>query len=75
MIMPTKHIPAERSLLGAGAVVFSELAQPATVTALWEAVKDSKSVGTFERFVLAVTMLHALGTVRFESGVIVRDSP
>ena len=66
MIMPTKHIPAEQSLLGAGAVVFSELSQPRTVTALWEAVRDSRSVGTFERFVLAVTMLYAVarGAVR-----------
>lgn len=75
MIMPTKHIPAEQSLLGAGAVVFAELSQPRTVTALWEAVRDSESVGTFERFVLAVTMLYALRVVRFEAGVIVRGSP
>ena len=75
MIMPTKHIPAEQSLLGAGAVVFSELSQPRTVTSLWEAVRDSGSVGTFERFVLAVTMLYALRVVRLEAGVIVRGSP
>ena len=75
MILPTKHIPAEQSLLGAGAVVFSELSQPRTVTALWEAVRDSRSVGTFERFVLAVTMLYTLRVVRFEAGVIIRGSP
>lgn len=75
MIMPTKHIPAEQSLLGAGAVVFAELSQPRTVTTLWEAVRDSKAVGTFERFVLAVTMLYALRVVRFEAGVIIRSSP
>ena len=75
MIMPTKHIPAEQSLLGAGAVVFSELSQPRTVTALWEAVRDSKAVATFERFVLAVTMLYTLRVVRFEAGVIIRGSP
>ena len=75
MIMPTKHIPAEQSLLGAGAVVFAELSQPCTVTALWEAVRDSRSVGTFERFVLAVTMLYTLRVVRFEAGVIVRGTP
>ena len=33
--------PAERSLLGTGAVVYSEQPQPRTVTALWEAVRDS----------------------------------
>ena len=75
MILPTKHIPAEQTLLGAGAAIFSELSQPRTVTALWESVRESKAVGTFERFVLAVTMLYALRAVRFESGVIVRVSP
>lgn len=73
MIMPTKHIPVDQSLLGAGAVVFSELSQPRTVTALWEAVRDAESVGTFERFVLAVTMLYALRVVRYDSGVLVRN--
>ena len=74
MILPTKHLPAAQTLLGAGAVIFSELAQPRTVTALWECVKDSKSVATFERFILALTMLYALGVVRFEAGVLVRES-
>ena len=74
MIHPTKHIPAEQTLLGAGAVIFSELSQPRTVTALWETVREAKAVGTFERFVLALTMLYALRIVRFERGVIVRDS-
>lgn len=73
--MPTERIPAEQSLLGAGAVVFSELSQPRTVTALWEAVRESGSVGTFERFVLAVTMLYTLRMVRFEAGVIIKGAP
>ncbi len=75
MIMPTKHIPIEQSLLGAGAVVFSALAQPRTVTALWETVRDFRSVGTFERFVLTLTMLYALRVVRLEAGVLVRGLP
>ena len=56
-------------------MVFSELSQPRTVTALWEAVRESGSVGTFERFVLAVTMLYTLRMVRFEAGVIIRGAP
>ena len=75
MIHPTKHIPAEQTLLGAGAVIFSELSSPRTVTALWETVREAKAVGTFERFVLALTMLYALRVVRFERGVIVKGSP
>lgn len=74
MILPTKHIPAEQTLLGAGAAILSGLSQPCTVTALWESVREAKAVGTFERFVLAVTMLYALRIVRFEGGVIIKGS-
>ena len=75
MILPTKHIPAEQTLLGAGAVIFSRLSQPRTITGLWESVRESEAVGTFERFVLAVMMLYALHAVRFEGGVIVKGLP
>ena len=75
MIHPTKHIPAERTLLGAGAVIFSELSQPRTVTRLWEAVRETKAVGTFERFVLALTMLYSLRAVRYERGLLRRHTP
>ena len=75
MIFPTKHIPAEQTLLGAGAIIISALSQPATVTTLWESVRDSEPVGTFERFVLAVTMLHTLGAVSLEGGLLTRSTP
>ena len=75
MIHPTKHIPAEQTLLGAGAVIFSQLSQPRTVTALWEAVRGTAAVGTFGRFVLALTMLYTLRAVRLEGGLGVRGAP
>ena len=74
MIHPTKHIPAEQTLLGAGAVIFNELSQPSTVTGLWEAVRKAKSIGTFQRFVLALTMLYSLRAIRFEAGLIFRGT-
>lgn len=74
MIHPTKHIPAERTLLGAGAAILSQLAQPRTVTFLWETVRGDQAVGTFERFVLALTMLYSLRVVRLEAGLVVRGS-
>lgn len=70
MIHPTKHIPAEQTLLGAGAVIFSELSRPRTVTALWESVREDKAVGTFERFVLALTMLYTLRVIQFGGGLV-----
>ena len=73
MIHPTKHIPAEQTLLGIGAEIYTKLSQPRTVTGLWEAVREKKAVGTFERFVLALTMLYSLRAVRFEGGLVVRQ--
>lgn len=74
MIHPTKHIPTEQTLLGAGAEILSQLSQPRTVTFLWEAVRKNQAVGTFERYVLALTMLHTLRVVRLEGGVLVKDT-
>ena len=75
MILPTKHIPAERTLLGAGAAILPALSAPRTVTALWEEVREHQAIGTFERFVLALAMLYVLGAATYESGVIARAAP
>ncbi|MDE2731494.1 MAG: hypothetical protein OXI38_08885 [Bacteroidota bacterium] len=75
MIHPTKHIPIERSLLGAGAELYTALSEPRTVTTLWEAVREVQSIESFERFVLALTMLYALRVVRLDGGMIRRSEP
>ena len=75
MIHPTKHIPAELTLLGAGIVIYRELSQPCTVTVLWEKVRKAKGVGAFDRFVLALTMLFSLHVVDFDGGLVKRTTP
>ena len=75
MIHPTKHIPEDLTLLGAGAVIFKELSEPRTVTGIWESVRKAKSIGTFHRFVLALTMLYSLQAIQFEAGLISRRTP
>ena len=57
MILPTKHIPADRALIGVGARLLDDLKRPRTVTSLWEAAKSRPAVGTFRRFALALTLL------------------
>ncbi len=73
MIHPTKHIPAEQTLLGAGAFILSHLSQPRTVTSLWDSVRGDNALETFDRFVLALTMLYVLRIVRLERGLVARD--
>ena len=72
MIRPTKHVPVEQTLLGVGAVIVSNLTEPCTVTALWEAVRQHRAIGTFERFVLALTMLFAIQAVELDGGLVTK---
>ena len=72
MILPSKHISQDQALIGIGAILLKEVDQPQTVTSLWEAVREKRTVGTFERFVLALDMLHIVGAVNLENGLIVR---
>ena len=73
MILPSKHISEDQALLGVGAVVLQYLERPQTVTSLWDKVRDEKAVGTFERFVLALNLLHITGVVVLSQGMICRQ--
>ena len=72
MILPSKHISQDQALIGVGAILLKEIDQPQTVTSLWETVREEDAIGTFERFVLALDMLHVIGAVSLENGLIVR---
>lgn len=72
MILPSKHISQDQALLGVGAVLLHEIAKPQTVTSLWERVRSNQTVGTFERYVLVLDMLHIMGLVVLSNGMIER---
>lgn len=73
MILPTKHIPADQTLLGVGAVLLPYLTEARTVSSLWETTRKNAAVGTFDRFVLALDLLHMLGAVELRrDGMLVR---
>ena len=74
MILPTKHIPGDRALIGVGARVLDDLKRPRTVTSLWEATKSRPEVGTFERFALVLALLYTIGAVELHDGLLVRRS-
>jgi len=73
VILPTKHIPFDRSLLGAGAVVLQFLDAPVTPTGIWERVKHAPEVGTYGRFVLVLDFLFAIGAINFVDGLVVKN--
>lgn len=72
MILPTKHIPTNQALIGAGAIILQELRGPVSVSTLWEVVREAASVGTYERFVLALDMLHIVGAIQLDNNMIRR---
>ena len=72
MILPTKHISLEHSLLGAGAVILEALDSPRSTSALWDRVRSRKEVGVYWRFVLALDFLFALGAIGIADGILKR---
>lgn len=72
MILPSKHISQDQALIGVGAVLLKEIRKPQTVTSLWELVRENLSIGNFERFVLALDMLHITGIIVLENGLIAK---
>ncbi len=75
MILPSKHISEERALLGVGAVLLSNLEQQQTVTSLWDKVRNNRSIGNYERFVLALDLLHITGVISMSQGMLQREVP
>jgi hypothetical protein len=72
MILPTKHISTSHSLLGVGAKILEQLNQPRTVSSLWSAVYTMPEIATFERFVLTLDLLYAIGAIEMETGLLRR---
>ena len=68
MILPTKHLSPGQSLIGVAAQLLEQLRQPLTVNELWGLVRSRESVGTFDRFVLALDLLFLMGTVELTAG-------
>ena len=74
MILPTKHISEGQALIGIGAIVLHHVERQQTITSLWDMVRDEPSVGTFERFVLALDLLYIVGVIDLSKGMIRRGA-
>jgi hypothetical protein len=73
--MPTKHVPLRSSLLGQSTVVLQRLQRPKTISTLWEQVRDTGEMKSYERFLLALDLLFILGVVEFDKGLLRKVSP
>jgi hypothetical protein len=75
LILPSKHLRLEQSLLAGAAAVLVTLRSPLTVSTVWERVRDSEAIPTFDQFALSLDLLFALGLITLESGRLQRVSP
>jgi len=72
MILPTKHIPSDRALLGIGATLLQHMQQPITVIGLWDKISHEANISTFENFVMGLDFLYILAAVEFREGLLCR---
>jgi hypothetical protein len=72
MILPTKHISTQRSLLGLGATVLKHLTVPTTVTGLWDKIRSLPEIGTYKRFILTLDLLFTINAIDYAEGIIQR---
>jgi len=72
MIMPTKYIPIQNSLLALGSIVLKNLKRPQSISSLWEKMRHVPEISTFERFTLILDLLFALELIDFEKGLLFR---
>lgn len=72
MILPSKHLPPDRSLICLGAEILSLLDEPRTISGLWTKFQlrrgDQSKRVPFDWFVLATSMLFVIGAVRLDRG-------
>ena len=78
MILPTKHLPTNRSLLGIGAEVLHLLDRPKAVTRLWTDIQayrgESASRLPFDWFILSLNLLYSIGAIQMNRGRLSRHS-
>lgn len=78
MILPTKHLSPERSLLAIGAEVVSILNEPKTISRVWEELVKTRSgpkgraLVPYGWFVLSLDLLFILGAIECHAGHVAR---
>lgn len=76
MLLPTKHIIAERSILGVGSRVLKHLNAPATIDEIWNRFDEQQPTSgkriDFGWFILALCALYAMDQVSLDGAVLTR---
>lgn len=70
MILPNKYISIKNSVLGLGVIVLNNLYKPQTVTTIWNSVSENPEIATFDRLILTLNFLYAIGAIEMKEGTI-----
>ncbi|MHC2424219.1 hypothetical protein ACVII1_007220 [Bradyrhizobium elkanii] len=78
MILPGKHLRQDRSLLGIGGEVLTQLTEPRSVSELWERTRLARTPGSppisFDWFVLTLSFLYSIAAIDQSEGIIFAKS-
>lgn len=67
MVLPNKHVPVNRSLVGLGGEILVILRdRPRSVSSTWERLRTTNADASFEQFALAASFLFSLGAVELD---------
>ena len=76
MILPGKHLKADRALLGLGAEILEVLEPGHSVSELWERMQVRRSATqpllSFDWYILCLALLYTVGAIEYEHGVLTR---
>ena len=71
--LPNKYVPVEFSLLGVSSFLMDHLLPNDTVSSLWDRVRLSPIIRSFDRFADGLTLLYSAKLINFDRGVIVTN--
>lgn len=75
MILPTKHITYDLSLIGISSGLLRKLDRPQTVSLLWQSFQSPERQVTFNSFILALDFLYLSGALDIVDGLLTRHQP
>ena len=71
-LLPNKHVPTSRTLLGLGAMLLARLDTATTVNGLWDMVIEEPEIGSLQNFMLTLDYLYAIGAIDYEQGLLIK---
>jgi len=72
MILPTKHLKLNDSLVAGGSVILSNLTHSQTISSLWDKVRKTPDVDNYKRFTLILSFLYMIGAIDYSDNMIRR---